>query len=148
MSFRHPASGSRHWRAASLLCLALQTSFLSLCPGQARATKPTALEVGDPIVPRPYLAVVERKILKAWPTPENGEVRRGSVAVEFLIRRDGALGYSKILSSSGDGNFDGAALAAIRAAKPFPALPESITTDHVTLRLRFNLNAMPDEPSQ
>jgi TonB family protein len=151
MSSRLHASGFRHGRAAWMLCLALQTLFLPLCPGQARATKPASLEVADPIVSpevKPYLAVVERKVRKKWSIPENAELRKGSVAVELLIDKDGTLRYAKVLSSSGDRDLDGAALAAISAARPFPALPESIKADHVTLQLHLNYNAMPDESSQ
>jgi protein TonB len=48
---------------------------------------------------------------------------RGQTVVGFRVDRSGRLIESKVLRSSGDTELDGAFLAVVRVAGPFPPLP-------------------------
>ncbi|HEY6308283.1 MAG TPA: TonB family protein [Candidatus Angelobacter sp.] len=68
------------------------------------------------------------------------KMKQGSLALQFTIRRDGALTEAAILSSSGDTDLDEAAMAAVRQASPFPRLDNVTPKDHVTIRAKFFYN--------
>jgi TonB family protein len=65
----------------------------------------------------------------------------GQVIVEFRILRDGALSMLNLTHSSGEGDLDRAALAAIHASEPFPKLPDAFHGPFIGLRVKFAYNS-------
>lgn len=57
------------------------------------------------------------------------------VTVVFALDREGRLLSAKVVQGSGRGEFDQAALDALKRATPFPKLTTDITGETVTLRL-------------
>ena len=83
-----------------------------------------------------YISQVRQMLWDAWQKrmpPSTGE---GMVV--FAIMRNGAFTDLRMESSSGDSDFDQAAMESVQAASPFPALPtdfgESFLKIHLTLK--------------
>jgi len=69
----------------------------------------------------------------------------GKLVVEFAIRRDGTLEYTKLIKTSGDQSIDQALIDAIQSAAPFqPLSPES---KDKPLKLRWHMEFKPAVPS-
>jgi TonB family protein len=69
--------------------------------------------------------------------PESAKLgRRGKVAIQFSISRDGGVPKLVIATSSGADALDRAAVAGISASVPFPPLPNEYKGE--TVRLQFN----------
>lgn len=86
-----------------------------------------------------YTGKIKRKIYAHWRYPE--QARRahfqGHLLVEFGILGSGSLAGSRVLKSSGHLSLDQGALEAIRAAPPFPPLPQHFRLDRLNIRARF-----------
>jgi outer membrane biosynthesis protein TonB len=54
---------------------------------------------------------------------------------------DGALSVLNLMHSSGEGDQDRAALAAIHASEPFPQLPDAYHGQFLGLRVKFAYNS-------
>ena len=94
---------------------------------------------------RPYLEELIKKVRQHWYaiipySARAPQEKRGSVKIEFLVQRDGAIAEEKVTSGSGDLALDKAALAAITQASPFSPLPNTTKTDHLALRFHFQYN--------
>lgn len=76
----------------------------------------------------PYLAGVRQKIAEMRNYPVRARLRRqtGLAVVRFSIRTDGRAENVKIVSGSGVGILDEAALNAVISASPFPPLPRGV----------------------
>lgn len=101
-------------------------------PGSA-----AGVETDMPNFPYPwYISQVRQMLWAAW--QKKMPAQSGEGVVVFAIMRNGAFTDLKMESSSGDGDFDAAAIAAVQAAAPFPALPsdfgESFLKIHLTLK--------------
>jgi TonB family protein len=74
--------------------------------------------------------------------PDNRQNRSLETVVSIVLDRSGNVVSASIATSSGDGAFDDAALAAIRRANPVPAPPppvaDAVPDMTFTLPLRFN----------
>jgi len=72
------------------------------------------------------------------------------VVVQFRIQKDGSLSdkFVTIESSSGEKEFDAAALSAIRTAAPFGRLPEGYSGTYLELQISFYYYKPPPEPEQ
>lgn len=83
-----------------------------------------------------YISQVRQMLWAAW--QKRMPASSGEGIVMFSIMRNGAFTDLRMESSSGDGDFDNAALAAVQAASPFPALPsdfgEPFLKIHLTLK--------------
>lgn len=92
----------------------------------------------------PYLLKIRRKIENLWLYPPQAlaEGREGRAVIRFTIAANGALASSTLVSSSGSALLDGGALACIRAASPFEALPTSfeISFLHVTAAFSYRID--------
>jgi TonB family protein len=72
-----------------------------------------------------YLADVLRTVRENWRRliPESAESKKGKVAIEFAIKKDGQLAGMKLVGESGNVMLDRAAWAGITGSAPLPPLP-------------------------
>jgi TonB family protein len=66
--------------------------------------------------------------------------RRGKVAIQFSISRDGGVPKLVIAEASGAEALDRAAVAGISASVPFPPLPAEFKGDRIVLQMNFAYN--------
>jgi TonB family protein len=90
----------------------------------------------------PYLQAALSKVRRNWyaSIPEGAEQKKGVVAIEFAIQKDGSLTGMKVRFSSGDEALDGAAWTGVTESSPFLPLPEAFKGPNLALRFRFYYN--------
>jgi TonB family protein len=93
----------------------------------------------------PYLARVLHDVRYHWydiiPEAAYPPLRKkGRVAIEFAILKDGSVAGMKLESPSGDISLDRAAWGGITASNPFPPLPNEFSGQYLLLRFRFYYN--------
>lgn len=93
----------------------------------------------------PYLQRILEDVRQNWYhlIPESAEMKKGKLAIEFAITRDGQVAGMKLVASSGDVALDRPAWGSITASNPFPPLPSEFTGPFLALRFRFYYN--PDQ---
>ena len=96
----------------------------------------------------PYLARVLHNVRVNWYNliPEVARpplMKKGKVAIEFAILKDGRVAELRRVASSGDISLDRAAWGGITASNPFPPLPAEFGGQFLALRFYFYYN--PDE---
>src|SRR6266576_1337969 len=79
-----------------------------------------ALDAGDVGA---YLDQVESRIMAVWQLPKKVDGR--NVIMRMHLERSGRVSNVRVEESSGDKEFDDAAVEAVRRAIPFPPVPES-----------------------
>lgn len=84
----------------------------------------------------PYIKTVERKIRENWDPPKNKQDFR--TIASFKINKDGTLNGVKILKSSGDENYDNAAILAISKSSPFKTLPVNFKGNYAEIEFHFD----------
>jgi TonB family protein len=92
---------------------------------------------------RPYLMQILAAVRRNWMAvmPESVKLgRRGRVAIQFSIGRDGGVPKLVIAAYSGADALDRAAVAGISASVPFPPLPTEFKGDRIVLQLNFAYN--------
>ncbi len=92
----------------------------------------------DPSILKDFLRTISRKIEKSkrYPGWAMDAGLEGKVLVRFTISRDGGLSENpQLVRSSGAEILDNAAIAAIKRAAPFPALPDSLSRDWLQVEL-------------
>ena len=72
--------------------------------------------------------------------PESAEMKKGKLAIEFAISKDGQVADMKLVASSGDVALDRPAWGSIIGSNPFPHLPSGFTGPYLSLRFRFYYN--------
>ena len=93
---------------------------------------------------RPYLIRVLTTVKQHWLAviPESVRLgRRGKVAIQFSIARDGKVPKLVIASPSGADALDRAAVAGVSASVPFPPLPTEFKGDKIVLQFNFAYNS-------
>ena len=85
-----------------------------------------------------YQKVAADKVLKAWKAPAGAPVGKKTVLIA-LIGADGKLAGLRDHVTTGFKPWDDAAVAAVKAAAPFPPLPKSWTFP--TLEVHFHFEA-------
>lgn len=93
---------------------------------------------------RPYLIRVLASVKQHWLAviPESVRLgRRGKVAIQFSIARDGGVPKLVIASPSGADSLDRAAVAGVSASVPFPPLPTEFKGDKIVLQFNFAYNS-------
>jgi len=87
----------------------------------------------------PYLTTVLGNVRDNWYrlVPYLGGAKKGRLVVEFAIKQDGYIAETKLLESAGDASLDRAAMEAIAASGPFPALPSEFKGPELALRFHF-----------
>jgi len=93
----------------------------------------------------PYLARVLHDVRNNWyniiPEAAYPPLRKkGRVAIEFAILKDGSVAGMKLEGPSGDVALDRAAWGGITASNPFPPLPNEFSGQYLYLRFRFYYN--------
>ena len=87
---------------------------------------------------------VEQEHAQAAQTRKDEEARKKKeetekiCTVRFSIGADGTVSNLKLEKSSGDPNFDGSVLAAIRTSSPLPPPPEKLRDRFSDVRINFN----------
>lgn len=87
-----------------------------------------------------YLAKIKALVENKWSYPSWASTRRekGTTIVRFSITEEGVLTSATVLSSSGYASLDIESLYAIKAAAPFPRLPESFHLSRLNIVAKFN----------
>jgi TonB family protein len=67
-------------------------------------------------------------------------MKRGKVAIEFVITKEGRVQGMTLTGGSGDTSLDRAAWGGIIASDPFPPLPAEFRGPYIKLRFRFYYN--------
>ena len=90
----------------------------------------------------PYLQRILQNVRENWYhlIPESAEMKKGKLAIEFAITKDGQVADLKLVASSGDVALDRPAWGSITASNPFPPLPTEFTGPYLALRFRFYYN--------
>jgi len=90
----------------------------------------------------PYLQRILQDVKENWYRliPESAEMKKGKLAIEFAITRDGKIADMRLVASSNDTALDRAAWGGITASNPFPPLPSEFTGPYLALRFRFYYN--------
>lgn len=92
---------------------------------------------------RAYLTQILASVRRNWMAvmPESVRLgRRGQVAIQFSIARDGKVPKLVIATSSGADPLDRAAIAGISASSPFPPLPNEFKGDRIVVQFNFSYN--------
>ncbi|GAC1436287.1 MAG: hypothetical protein NVS1B11_20440 [Terriglobales bacterium] len=93
----------------------------------------------------PYLQRVLHDVKENWYRiiPESARaplMKKGQVALEFAITKDGRIAGLQYVSSSGDVALDRAAYGGITASNPFSPLPTEFKGSYLALRFKFFYN--------
>ncbi len=90
----------------------------------------------------PYLKRILQDVRQNWynAIPESAQMKKGKLAIEFAITKDGKVAGMKLVASSGDVPLDRAAWAGITASDPFPPLPTEFGGEYLALRFIFFYN--------
>ena len=90
----------------------------------------------------PYLQRILQDVKENWYhlIPESAEMKKGKLAIEFAITKDGKVADMRLIASSGDVALDRPAWGSITASNPFPPLPRDFTGPFLALRFRFYYN--------
>jgi TonB family protein len=90
----------------------------------------------------PYLARIVHDVKQNWYNliPESAEMKKGKLAIEFAITKDGHVAGMKLVASSGDVALDRPAWGSISSNNPFPPLPSEFGGQYLALRFTFYYN--------
>jgi TonB family protein len=90
----------------------------------------------------PYLQRILQDVKENWYhlIPESAEMKKGKLAIEFAITKDGRVADMRLVATSGDVALDRPAWGSITASNPFPPLPSEFTGPYLALRFRFYYN--------
>ena len=90
----------------------------------------------------PYLQRILQDVRENWYhlIPPSAEMKKGKLAIEFVITKDGQVADMKLVASSGDVALDRPAWGSITYSSPFPPLPREFTGPYLSLRFRFYYN--------
>ena len=86
-----------------------------------------------------YISQVRQMLWVAWQKRMPASSAEGVVV--FVIRRNGAFTDLRMESSSGERDFDDAALESVQAASPFPALPSDFAEPFLKIHLTLKSEA-------
>jgi TonB family protein len=90
----------------------------------------------------PYVKLAQQRVRENWShlIPESSERKKGNVAIQLALHKDGSISAMKLVLSSGDIALDRPAWDSITESKPFPALPSDYTPSYLGVRFRFYYN--------
>ena len=93
----------------------------------------------------PYLQRILQDVRQNWYLliPPSAEMKKGKLAIEFAIKKDGSVADMKLVATSGDTALDRPAWGSITHSSPFPPLPNEFNGPYLALRFRFYYN--PDQ---
>lgn len=98
----------------------------------------------------PYLQRVLQAVRTNWyaiiPEVAQSPLRKkGNVAIEFIITKNGVVAGMRLVGPSGDVALDRAAWGGITGSNPFPPLPTEFRGENLALRFRFYYNPSKNE---
>ena len=98
----------------------------------------------------PYIQRILQDVRQNWYLliPPSAEMKKGKLAIEFAITKDGQVAGMKLIATSGDTALDRAAWGGITASDPFPPLPTEFGGQYLALRFRFYYNPDKGEMEQ
>ena len=79
-----------------------------------------------------YHEYVQRRIRKLWKSDASGG---RWVHAQFIVNPDGSIRDARVFESSGDPEYDAAALRTLAEASPFKPLPEELTK--ITIQIDY-----------
>ena len=90
----------------------------------------------------PYLKRIVEDVRENWYRliPDSAQRKKGKLAIEFAITKDGKLAEMRLVATSGDVHLDRAAWGGIANSNPFPLFPRDFTGPYLALRFRFYYN--------
>ena len=90
----------------------------------------------------PYLQRIVQEVREHWYQliPVSAEMKKGKLAIEFAITKDGQVAGLKLVASSGDVALDRPAWGSITGSNPFPPLPPEFNGPYLALRFRYYYN--------
>ena len=90
----------------------------------------------------PYLQRILQVVRQNWYIliPESAEMKKGKLAIEFAITKDGQVADMRLVASSGDAALDRPAWGSITNSNPFPPLPGEFRGPYLALRFRYYYN--------
>jgi len=90
----------------------------------------------------PYLQRLLQVVRQNWYIliPESAEMKKGKLAIEFAITKDGKVADMRLVASSGDVALDRPAWGSITNSNPFPPLPTDFKGPFLALRFRYYYN--------
>ena len=90
----------------------------------------------------PYLQRILQVVRQNWYLliPESAEMKKGKLAIEFAITKDGKVADMRLVASSGDSALDRPAWGSITNSNPFPPLPTEFRGPFLALRFRYYYN--------
>jgi TonB family protein len=90
----------------------------------------------------PYVARILSDIRANWyaSIPESTWMKKGTVVIEFAIKKNGDIAGMKMIDFSGDVTLDRAAWGGITGSKPLPPLPPEFKGEYLALRFHFLYN--------
>ena len=90
----------------------------------------------------PYLDLAMQRVFDNWYRllPESAAWKKGKLAIEFAITKDGQVSNMKVVASSGEVDLDRPAWGSLTASNPFRALPAEFGGQYLALRFRFYYN--------
>jgi TonB family protein len=92
----------------------------------------------------PYLSRLVREVRDNWyrimPDSVRLGFKKGKLAIQFYILKDGRVTGMQLTDSSGDVVLDRAAWTGVTACDPFPPLPIEFSGKYLKLRLTFRYN--------
>ena len=89
-----------------------------------------------------YLQRIVGTVRESWYhlIPESVEHKKGKLAIEFAIEKDGKVANMHLAATSGDMAMDRPAWVSIAGSNPFPALPKEFTGPYLALCIHFYYN--------
>jgi len=91
--------------------------------GQSNANSRASFAASSPAVSN-YPGKVQSRLRRALRYPSSARGVSGTAQVQFVIAANGAASAIRIVKSTGNTVLDEAALATVRRASPFPAIPD------------------------
>lgn len=87
----------------------------------------------------PYLRRLKERIESIWIYPPDAATRGiyGDLIIKFTIKKNGKLGATELIRTSGHKSLDDAALRALKEAEPFWPLPDEWGLDTYTIEGHF-----------
>ena len=90
----------------------------------------------------PYLQPLLKEVRKNWFSliPASDQMKKGKLAIEFVIAKNGKVVDMRLVATSGDTSLDRCAWGSITTSNPFPALPKEFPDPYLRLRFRYYYN--------
>jgi len=96
-----------------------------------------------------YTLLTRDAIQKTWTIPldlSSSSAIKGRIRINYTVRRTGQLESVELVRGSGNVEMDRSLLEAMRLAQPFPAFPDDVRAEAVSIRANFIVADLPVVP--